>query len=93
MDFDISAPYPGDKSYSYIPRFEPLSPRNDGTTGQGAGQGLASNIINWDNIIPQNQENSFFAIANRLKDLSKSLYDYRLACFSVLSLFLRETLF
>ncbi|WP_238699639.1 hypothetical protein [Helicobacter pylori] len=79
MDFHITAPYPGYQSEPYIPRFEPLNPRNDGTTGQGAGQGAGQGLtpnINWDNIIPKDQENTFFAIANRLKDLSKSLYDY-----------------
>ncbi|WP_387304472.1 hypothetical protein [Helicobacter pylori] len=71
---DITAPYPGAQSAPYIPRFEPLNPINDGTTGQGAGQGLTPNI--WNNIISKDQENAFFAIANRLKDLSSSLDAY-----------------
>ncbi|WP_367702892.1 hypothetical protein E5P61_00995 [Helicobacter pylori] len=71
--FDITAPYPGGQSAPYIPRFEPLNPFNDGTTGQGAGQGLSPN---WNNIIPRDQENAFFAIANRLKDLARSLDAY-----------------
>ncbi len=75
MDFDIIAPYPGGQSAPYIPRFEPLSPFNDGTTGQGAGQGLSPNI-NWNNIISKDQENAFFAIGNRLKDLARSLDAY-----------------
>lgn len=74
--FDITAPYPGGQSAPYIPRFEPLNPFNDGTTGQGAGQGLSPNI-NWNNIIPKDQENAFFAIANRLKDLERSLDAYK----------------
>ncbi|RVZ10012.1 hypothetical protein EC525_06135 [Helicobacter pylori] len=73
--FDITAPYPYPGNKNYIPRFEPLNPMNDGTTGQGAGQGLTPNI-NWDNIIPKYQENAFFAIADRLKDLSRSLDAY-----------------
>ncbi len=75
FDIDITAPYPGGQSAPYIPRFEPLSPSNDGTTGQGAGQGLTPNI-NWDNIIPKDQENAFFAISNRFKDLARSLDAY-----------------
>ncbi|WP_240707094.1 hypothetical protein [Helicobacter pylori] len=75
MHFDITAPYPGGQSAPYIPRFEPFNPRNDGTTGQGAGQGLTPNI-NLNNIIPKDQENAFFAIANRLKDLARSLDAY-----------------
>ncbi len=77
--FDITAPYPGGQSAPYIPRFEPLNPMNDGTTGQGAGQGLTPNIkphINWGDIIPKYQENAFFAIADRLKDLARSLDAY-----------------
>ncbi|MCQ2679360.1 hypothetical protein JT068_02445 [Helicobacter pylori] len=77
--FDITAPYPYPGNKNYIPRFEPLNPMNDGTTGQGAGQGLTPNIkpnINWDNIIPKYQENAFFAIADRLKDLARSLDAY-----------------
>ncbi len=73
--FDIPAPYPYPGNKNYIPRFEPLNPMNDGTTGQGAGQGLTPNI-NWDNIIPKYQENAFFAIADRLKDLARSLDAY-----------------
>ncbi|ANT42828.1 hypothetical protein [Helicobacter phage FrG12G] len=79
MDFDIIAPYPGGQSAPYIPRFEPLSPFNDGTTGQGAGQGVVQGLspnINWSSIIPKDQENAFFAIANRLKDLARSLDAY-----------------
>ncbi|WP_437342419.1 hypothetical protein [Helicobacter pylori] len=75
MDFDITATYPGGQSAPYIPRFEPLNPFNDGTTGQGAGQGLSPNI-NWNDIVPKDQENAFFAIANRIKDLARSLNAY-----------------
>ncbi len=74
--FDITAPYPGGQSAPYIPRFEPLSPLNDGTTGQGAGQGLTPNI-NWNNIIPKDQENAFYALGSRFKDLAGSLDAYR----------------
>ncbi len=76
--FDITAPYPGSQSAPYIPRFEPLGPINDGTSGQGAGQGIAPN--NWNNNIwniPKDQERAFFAIGNRLKDLARSLDAYR----------------
>ncbi|MDU9776769.1 hypothetical protein [Helicobacter pylori] len=73
--FDITAPYPGGQSAPYIPRFEPLSPFNDGTTGQGAGQGLLPNI-NWNNIIPKDQENAFYTLGSRLKDLAGSLDAY-----------------
>ncbi len=75
FDFDITAPYPGSQSAPYIPRFDPLSPRNDGVTGTGAGQGGPPNI-NWNNIIPKDQEHAFFAISNRLKDISRYLGDY-----------------
>ncbi len=75
--FDITAPYPGGQSAPYIPRFEPLSPLNDGTTGQGAGQGKPLHIINWDDIIPKDQENSFYALGSRLKDLAGSLDAYK----------------
>ncbi len=78
--FDITAPYPGGQSAPYIPRFEPLGPLNDGTTGQGAGQGLTPNIkpnINWDNIIPKYQENTLSALADRFKDLARSLDSYK----------------
>ncbi|MGN8392205.1 hypothetical protein ACR9KA_03070 [Helicobacter pylori] len=74
--FDITAPYPGGQSAPYIPRFEPLSPFNDGTTGQGAGQGLTPNI-NWNNIIPKDQEKTFYTLGSRLKDLSGSLDAYK----------------
>ncbi|WRC10599.1 hypothetical protein KVC44_07745 [Helicobacter pylori] len=74
--FDITAPYPGGQSAPYIPRFEPLSPFNDGTTGQGAGQGLTPNI-NWNNIIPKDQEKTFHTLGSRLKDLSESLDAYK----------------
>ncbi|WQV86863.1 hypothetical protein KVM76_03470 [Helicobacter pylori] len=73
--FDITAPYPGGQSAPYIPRFEPLSPFNDGTTGQGAGQGLTPNI-NWNNIISKDQENAFYALGSRVKDLAGSLDAY-----------------
>ncbi|WP_120904572.1 hypothetical protein [Helicobacter pylori] len=74
--FDITAPYPGGQSAPYIPRFEPLSPMNDGTTGQGAGQGSTLNI-NWNNIIPKDQEKTFYTLGSRLKDLSGSLDAYK----------------
>ncbi|MFP6022798.1 hypothetical protein ACLF82_07885 [Helicobacter pylori] len=76
--FDITAPYLGGQSAPYIPRFEPLNPLNDGTTGQGAGQGMPhQNInINWHDIIPKDQENTFYALGSRLKDLAGSLNDY-----------------
>ncbi|WP_120957419.1 hypothetical protein [Helicobacter pylori] len=76
FDFDITAPYPGGQSVPYIPRFEPLSPMNDGTTGQGAGQGLTPNI-NWNNIISKDQEKTFYTLGSRLKDLSGSLDAYK----------------
>ncbi|WQY20315.1 hypothetical protein KVK12_03585 [Helicobacter pylori] len=72
---DITAPYPGSQSAPYIPRLEPLSPMNDGTSGQGAGQGIVPNI--WNNNILKDQEHAFFAIGNRLKDLARSLDAYR----------------
>ncbi|GAA8811992.1 hypothetical protein DUHN30_12100 [Helicobacter pylori] len=76
FDTTITAPYPGSQSTPYIPRFEPLRPMNDGTSGQGAGQGIVPN--NWNNnIIPKDQEHAFFAIGNRLKDLARSLDAYR----------------
>ncbi|MFB1281051.1 hypothetical protein ACEWYG_04305 [Helicobacter pylori] len=74
--FDITAPYPGGQSAPYIPRFEHLSPLNDGTTGQGAGQGLTPNI-NWNNIIPKDQENAFYTLGSRIKDLAGSLDAYK----------------
>ncbi|WP_187854326.1 hypothetical protein [Helicobacter pylori] len=74
--FDITAPYPGGQSAPYIPRFEPLTPMNDGTTGQGAGQGFKPNI-NWDNIVPKDQEKTFYTLGSRLKDLSRSLDAYK----------------
>ncbi|WQZ92457.1 hypothetical protein KVK76_03865 [Helicobacter pylori] len=73
--FDITAPYP--ESEPYIPRFEPLSPFNDGTTGQGAGQGIPHRIINWHDIIPKDQENAFYTLGSRLKDLAGSLDAYK----------------
>ncbi|KAA6500325.1 hypothetical protein [Helicobacter pylori] len=73
--FDITAPYPGGQSAPYIPRFEPLNPFNDGTTGQGAGQGLSPNI-NWNNIISKDQENAFYALGSMVKDLAGSLDAY-----------------
>ncbi len=74
MGFDITAPYPGSQSAPYIPRFDPLSPRNDGTTGTGAGQGTYR-PLNWD-FLPKDQESAFFAISNRLKDIARYLGDY-----------------
>ncbi|WP_187911355.1 hypothetical protein [Helicobacter pylori] len=75
--FDITAPYPGGQSAPYIPRFEPLGPFNDGTTGQGAGQGIAHQIINWHDIIHKDQENAFYMLGSRLKDLAGSLDAYK----------------
>ncbi|WP_181345253.1 hypothetical protein [Helicobacter pylori] len=52
--FDITAPYPGGQSAPYIPEFKPLSPFNDGTTGQGAGQGAGQGLmpnVNWGNNV------------------------------------------
>ncbi|MGL2659911.1 hypothetical protein ACQJ6P_03950 [Helicobacter pylori] len=74
--FDITAPYPGGQSAPYIPRFEPLSPLNDGTTGQGAGQGIPPHI-NWGGIITKDQENAFNTLGSRLKDLGGSLDAYK----------------
>ncbi|MGL2874219.1 hypothetical protein ACQKA2_06255 [Helicobacter pylori] len=74
--FDITAPYPGGQSAPYIPRFEPLSPFTDGTTGQGAGQGMPPHI-NWGGIITKDQENTFFALGSRVKDLAGSLDAYK----------------
>ncbi|MDU9767723.1 kinetochore Spc7 family protein [Helicobacter pylori] len=74
--FDITAPYPGGQSVPYIPQFEPLSPFNDGTTGQGAGQGMP-HPIKWDNIIPKDQENAFYTLGSRIKDLAGSLDAYK----------------
>ncbi|EJB59706.1 hypothetical protein [Helicobacter pylori] len=74
--FDITAPYPGGQSAPYIPRFEPLSPLNDGTTGQGAGQGIPPNI-NLGNIFTKDQENTFYALGGRFKDLAGSLDAYK----------------
>ncbi|MDU9702956.1 kinetochore Spc7 family protein [Helicobacter pylori] len=76
FDFNITAPYPGGQSAPYIPRFEPLNPMNDGTTGQGAGQGLTPNI-NWNNIISKDQENTIHALGSRFKDLARSLDAYK----------------
>ncbi|MFP6007885.1 hypothetical protein ACLF8X_05550 [Helicobacter pylori] len=76
FNFDITAPYPGGQSAPYIPRFEPLSPLNDGTTGQGAGQGIPPHI-NWGDIIPKDQENAFYTLGSRLKDLAGSLDAYK----------------
>ncbi|MGL2727351.1 hypothetical protein ACQJ6L_04845 [Helicobacter pylori] len=75
--FDITAPYPGGQSAPYIPRFEPLGPLNDGTTGQGAGQGKPPNIINWNGIISKDQEKTFYALGSRFKDLAGSLDAYK----------------
>ncbi len=75
--FDITAPYPGGQSAPYIPRFEPLSPLNDGTTGQGAGQGMPPYIANLNDIIPKDQENAFYALGSRFKDLARSLDAYK----------------
>ncbi|MGL2514392.1 hypothetical protein ACOWNW_04975 [Helicobacter pylori] len=75
--FDITAPYPGGQSAPYIPRFEPLNPFNDGTTGQGAGQGIPPPIINWYDIIPKDQKNAFNALGSRFKDLAGSLNAYK----------------
>ncbi|WP_187898147.1 hypothetical protein [Helicobacter pylori] len=74
--FDITAPYPAGQSAPYIPRFEPLSPLNDGTTGQGAGQGMPPHI-NWGEIIAKDQENAFYALGSRVKDLAGSLDAYK----------------
>ncbi|WP_120926094.1 hypothetical protein [Helicobacter pylori] len=74
FDFDITAPYPGSQSAPYIPQFTPLSPRNDGVTGIGAGQGTYR-PLNW-NFLPKDQESAFFAISNRLKDISRYLDNY-----------------
>ncbi|WQW76516.1 hypothetical protein KVK54_07385 [Helicobacter pylori] len=74
--FDITAPYPGGQSTPYIPRFEPLNPFNDGTTGQGAGQGMPPHI-NWGGIINKDQENAFYTLGSRLKDLAGSLDAYK----------------
>ncbi|MDU9790654.1 hypothetical protein RGC53_07610 [Helicobacter pylori] len=73
--FDITAPYPGGQSAPYIPRFEPLGPFNDGTTGQGAGQGIPHHIIEWD-YISKDQEKTFYALGSRFKDLAGSLDAY-----------------
>ncbi|WQR86161.1 hypothetical protein KVC11_07340 [Helicobacter pylori] len=74
--FDITAPYPGGQSAPYVPRFEPLSPLNDGTTGQGAGQGMPPHI-NWNGIISKDQEKTFYALGSRFKDLAGSLDAYK----------------
>ncbi|NHA78369.1 hypothetical protein EWZ64_02760 [Helicobacter pylori] len=74
--FDITAPYPGGQSAPYIPRFEPLNPLNDGTTGQGAGQGMPPHI-NWGGIITKDQENAFYTLGSRVKDLAGSLDAYK----------------
>ncbi|GAA8074289.1 hypothetical protein HpDR115_08300 [Helicobacter pylori] len=74
--FDITAPYPGGQSAPYIPRFEPFTPFNDGTTGQGAGQGIPHHIIKWD-YISKDQEKTFHALGSRLKDLAGSLDAYK----------------
>ncbi|WQV45348.1 hypothetical protein KVK85_04845 [Helicobacter pylori] len=75
--FDITAPYPGGQSAPYVPRFEPLNPFTDGTTGQGAGQGIPPRIINWYDIIPKDQQNAFNTLGSRLKDLGGSLDAYK----------------
>ncbi len=77
FDIDITAPYPGGQSAPYIPRFEPLSPFNDGTTGQGAGQGMPHWTINWNDIIPKDQENTLYTLGSRFKDLARSLDAYK----------------
>ncbi|WQV67707.1 hypothetical protein KVJ94_01555 [Helicobacter pylori] len=79
MDFysDIVAPYPGSQSAPYIPRFEPLGPFNDGTTGQGAGQGMPPHINYWGGIITKDQENAIHALSSRFKDLAGSLDAYK----------------
>ncbi|WP_120900058.1 hypothetical protein [Helicobacter pylori] len=74
FDFDITAPYPGSQNAPYIPQFTPLSPRNDGVTGTGAGQG-SYRPLNWD-FLPKDQEHAFFAIDNRLRDIERYLGDY-----------------
>ncbi|WQR89454.1 hypothetical protein JYQ86_01880 [Helicobacter pylori] len=74
--FDITAPYPGGQSAPYIPRFEPLTPFNDGTTGQGAGQGIPHHILGWD-YISKDQEKTFYALSSRFKDLAGSLDAYK----------------
>ncbi|WP_120830613.1 hypothetical protein [Helicobacter pylori] len=74
FDFDITAPYPGSQNAPYTPQFTPLSPRNDGVTGTGAGQG-SYRPPNWD-FLPKDQEHAFFAIGNRLKDIARYLGDY-----------------
>ncbi len=74
FDFDITAPYPGSQNEPYIPQFTPLSPRDDGVTGTGAGQG-SYRPLNWD-FLPKDQEHAFFAIGNRLKDIARYLGDY-----------------
>ncbi len=74
FDFDITAPYPGTQNAPYIPQFTPLSPRNDGVTGTGAGQG-SYRPLNWD-YLPKDQEHAFFAIGNRLKDIARYLDNY-----------------
>ncbi len=74
FDFDITATYPGGQNAPYIPQFTPLSPRNDGVTGTGAGQG-SYRPLNWD-FLPKDQEHAFFAIGNRLKDISRYLDNY-----------------
>ncbi|NHB31231.1 hypothetical protein EXS99_07675 [Helicobacter pylori] len=76
----MTATYLGGQSTPYIPRFEPLSPFNDGTTGQGAGQGIPPHInFNWGDIITRDQESVFYALGSRLKDLSGSLDAYKSA--------------
>ncbi|MGL2716167.1 hypothetical protein ACQJ70_06785 [Helicobacter pylori] len=74
--FDITAPYPGGQSAPYVPRFEPLSPFNDGTTGQGAGQGMPPNL-NWDSIFSKDQLNAIDSLGSRFKDLAGSLDAYK----------------
>ncbi len=74
FDFDITAPYPGTQNAPYIPRFDPLSPRNDGVTGTGAGQG-SYKPLDWD-FLPKDQERAFLAIGNRFKDIARYLDNY-----------------
>lgn len=73
--FDITAPYPGGQSAPYIPRFEPLNPFNDGTTGQGAGQGILHHIGR--DYFSKDQEKTLYALGSRFKDLAGSLDAYK----------------
>lgn len=75
FNFDITAPYPGGQSESYIPRFEPLSPFNNGTIEQGAWQD-SHRIIEWD-YIPRDQVSTFHVLGSRVKNLAGSLDAYK----------------